>query len=424
MTTPKDDLLNSPITKSESLVEKYFRVRRQTENICKPLHPEDYVAQPVIDVSPPKWHLAHTTWFFEQFVLIPEMEGYQWYDEDFAFMFNSYYNTVGDRVLRPDRGNMTRPGTDEVLKYRAHVDLKMEEFFEGPIKYEIWQVIELGLNHEQQHQELLVTDLKYILGHNPLFPVYNENLVEKIKGANNLEGYYEVEEGVYEIGYPGEEFHFDNEKSVHKVFINSFKARKDLVTNGEYIEFIEAGGYSDFRFWLSEGWDWVNTNSVMAPLYWHKVEGEWHNYTLSGFKKVNPDDPVTHISMFEAEAFAQWKNIRLLTEFEWEVLANKYGKVTDKSIFVESESLQPIQNNTNNLLGNAWEWTYSSYLPYPGFDKQEGALGEYNGKFMINQMVLRGGSCATPKDHIRNTYRNFFHPHLRWQFTGIRLAEL
>ncbi len=411
----------------ESLKEKYTSVRNHSIYLCKPLQPEDFVAQPIMDVSPPKWHLAHTTWFFEQFLLVPNKNDYKVFHKDYSFLFNSYYETVGGRVLRPNRGNMTRPGTEEIYKYREYVDSQMLEFFDQhDISSSLHSVIELGLQHEQQHQELLVTDIKYILGLNPLFPEYltlpNENLGSII----NDEQYIEVPGGIYTIGYQGDDFCFDNEKGVHKVFLNDFKILDRLITNREYLEFMESGGYESFGFWLSEGWEWAKNLTTKAPMYWHRVDNAWHRFTMHGLKPVHSAAPVSHISFFEADAFARWKGKRLPTEFEWEVASSTSILAhADKGNFVEDQNYDPVAklDGNNQMFGDAWEWTNSAYLPYPYFEIAEGAIGEYNGKFMINQMVLRGGSCATPRNHIRNTYRNFWHPHLRWQFTGIRLAE-
>ncbi|GGB79807.1 ergothioneine biosynthesis protein EgtB [Dyadobacter sediminis] len=376
----------------------YNTVRKHSESICEPLETEDYVPQPVPFVSPPKWHLAHSTWFFETFILKNFKPGYEVFDKDFSFLFNSYYNNVGERTLRTDRGNVTRPTTANVYAYRQHVDRCMNELLENLADTHALSMIQLGLHHEQQHQELLVTDIKYILGHNPLFPVYKagHNLVNS---ENTESGFLAVHEGVYNIGFEGEGFCFDNELGRHKVYLHEFEISKSLVTNGEYIAFMEDGGYQNFNLWLDEGWSWVNEHAVEAPMYWHKINGEWHYYTLAGLQKVNPDAMLSHISFYEAAAFAQWKEMRLPSEAEWEIASDRLD------------------------WGQRWEWTNSSYLPYPGFTKAKGAVGEYNGKFMINQMVLRGASVATSPEHSRKTYRNFFHAHERWQYTGIRLAR-
>ncbi|MFT5821373.1 MAG: ergothioneine biosynthesis protein EgtB [Crocinitomix sp.] len=379
------------------LKEKFARTRTQTERICAPLKIEDYSVQPIIDVSPPKWHLAHSTWFFEQFILQPHKPDYKVYNEDFAYLFNSYYNTVGTRVLRPNRGLMTRPVVEEVYAYRKYVTEALLEFLDGDFPSELIPVLELGINHEQQHQELLAYDIKYILGNQPFFPDYaaQTSLITENFPSENIQ----IDEGIYEIGYQSDAFCFDNELGVHKVYLNPYSISNKLVTNAEYMEFINAGGYTNFNYWHAEGWDFIQTNKLEAPLYWHKVEGEWHYYDQTGLVPVNGDLPVIHVSYYEAYAYAEWKGMRLPTEFEWEVAAKHFK------------------------WGQLWEWTNSAYLPYPGFSKKEGALGEYNGKFMVNQQVLRGGSIATATDHSRYTYRNFFPTQLRWLFSGIRLAQ-
>ncbi|MEO6285649.1 MAG: ergothioneine biosynthesis protein EgtB [Dyadobacter sp.] len=384
--------------RTTSIREAYNSVRKYSEHICEPLETEDYVPQPVPFVSPPKWHLAHSTWFFETFILKSAIENHQVFDPDFNYLFNSYYNNVGERTLRTDRGNVTRPTTKAVYAYRQHVDACMNDLLENELDDATLTLIELGLHHEQQHQELLVTDIKYILGHNPLFPVYKagHNLVD---ATNRETGWLQIQEGVYDIGFAGDGFCFDNELGRHKVYLHNFEISKSLVTNEEYIGFMNSAGYEDFNLWLDEGWSWVNANAVQSPMYWHKINGEWHYYTLAGLQKVNPKAILSHVNFFEASAFAQWKGMRLPTETEWEIAS------------------------VNLDWGQRWEWTNSAYLPYPGFSKAEGAVGEYNGKFMINQMVLRGASVATSPEHSRRTYRNFFHTHERWQYTGIRLVK-
>lgn len=381
-----------------TLLQRFITVRNHTESICLPLQTEDFVPQPANFVSPPKWHLAHSTWFFEEFILNKHLPGYTVFNDDFSFLFNSYYNFVGKRVFRADRGNITRPGVSEVYEYRWYVDEHMQKLLQSDTSKELAGLIELGLNHEQQHQELLITDIKYILGGNPLFPVYDKNNSWE-NNANKTAGFIKIPEGVYEAGFAGEGFSFDNEQGRHKTYLYEFEIANQLVTNGEYIEFIEAGGYKNFAYWLDEGWSWVNDNQISAPLYWYLINGQWMYFTLSGLQPVNQDAMLTHISFYEAAAYAEWKNMRIPTEFEWEAAASQLS------------------------WGDRWEWTHSAYLPYPRFSKPEGAIGEYNGKFMINQMVLRGASCATPGGHSRPTYRNFFHPQERWQFTGLRLVK-
>ncbi|MBS1584513.1 MAG: ergothioneine biosynthesis protein EgtB [Bacteroidetes bacterium] len=379
------------------LLEKYKEVRQRTEDICKPLQTEDYVVQPVVDVSPPKWHLGHTTWFFETFILKPNQKDYNEFDPNYNFVFNSYYETVGARVVRTDRGNLSRPGVADVYCYRKHVDDAMNSLLSGELPKELYDLLVLGLNHEEQHQELLCTDIKFILGNNPLLPAYDSKPLDA--GGAGRSGFVDMPAGIYEIGHTGNGFCFDNELGRHKVYLQDYSISGSLVTNAEFLEFMQAGGYSDFRHWHSEGWEWVKNNCVQSPMYWHLIDGAWHHYTTQGLQPVDPDAALCHVSFYEAAAYAAWRGMRLPTEFEWEAASDKFE------------------------WGKRWEWTDSAYLPYPGFVKAEGAIGEYNGKFMINQMVLRGSSVVTPPGHSRNTYRNFFHPQLRWQYTGIRLAK-
>ncbi len=386
-----------------NLPEKYKSVRAYTEAICEPLKTEDYVVQPVVDVSPPKWHIGHVTWFFETFVLKPYFENYKEFDPSYNYVFNSYYETVGARVIRTDRGNLSRPTVEDIYKYRKHVDAAMNEFLQKDLTKEIREIVVLGFNHEQQHQELLLTDIKYILGNNPLFPAYN-NLSGKATNIHDSDlhssdNFIKMEEGIYEIGFDGDGFCFDNELKKHIVFLSEFRIQKELITNEEYLEFMNDGGYKKFNYWHADGWEWVNQNKVEAPLYWYLVDGQWVYYTLKGLETIDVKEPVCHISYYEAAAFAAWKQMRLPSEFEWEAAAHHLH------------------------WGRRWEWTESAYLPYPGFSKAPGAIGEYNGKFMVNQMVLRGASDVTSPGHSRVTYRNFFQPNLRWQYTGIRLAQ-
>jgi ergothioneine biosynthesis protein EgtB len=382
----------------EDLRELYLAVRSYTEKLCEPLEIEDYVPQPVVDVSPPKWNIAHTTWFFEEMILKNFSQDYKVFDESFRFLFNSYYNSVGERTLRDHRGDLSRPTVKRIFEYRKYVDEKMYEFLDSDLAQDVRDLVILGLNHEQQHQELFLTDLKYIFGVNPLFPVYRNDFLPIEVTESEQGDFIEINGGTFDIGFDGGGFCFDNELALHKVFLNDFSICERLVSNREYTEFIEDGGYGDFRLWHSEGWDWVRQNGIEKPLYWHDLNGELVQYTYAGLGKIWPNAPVCHISFYEASAFAEWKGCRLPTEFEWEAASGRFR------------------------WGLRWEWTNSAYLPYPGFKKAAGAVGEYNGKFMINQMVLRGGSVVTPPGHSRKTYRNFFHPHLSWQFTGIRLA--
>ena len=397
-----------------TLTDQYLRVRAHSEAICRGLETEDYVVQPIADVSPPKWHLGHTTWFWETFVLVPNAVDYRIYHDDFSYVFNSYYETVGKRVLRTDRGNLSRPTVAGVYAYRTYVDEHMSRFLDDAnVSPDLYALIELGLNHEQQHQELLIADIKYILGHNPLLPAVAMPTVTEQEHrflSAAARSPVVIPEGVYTVGHSRAEgldtqpFHFDNEETAHKVYLNKTTLSNRLVRNGEYMAFMETGGYQNFRHWLADGWAWVNAEGIQAPLYWHRVEGAWWHYTFEGLIPVDPDAPVCHVSHYEADAYARWKGQRLPTEFEWEVAA----------------LLEAKQENQLNW-GMRWEWTNSAYLPYPGFTTAEGAVGEYNGKFMSGQMVLRGASVATPDGHSRPTYRNFFQPDKRWQFTGIRL---
>ena len=381
------------------LIERYKDVRNYTEQIFKPLAIEDYVVQPIDIVSPPKWSLGHTTWFFETFLLGNFDKVYTVFNPRYAFLFNSYYNNLGERVTRQKRGNLTRPTVSEIYAYRKHVDEAMVSLMENIDNESIAELIELGCQHEEQHQELFWTDLKYTFGLNPQFAKYDGELPTDDQEENDDIAWHKVNEGIYEIGFEGSGFHFDNELGRHKVYLHEFEIANRLVTNGEFIEFINEGCYKDFNCWHDEGWKWVNDNKICTPLYWQKENNEWMTYTLKGIKPVDPNEVLKHISFYEAFAFAEWKGLRLPTEFEWEAA---------------SENLN---------WGKRWEWTNSAYLPYPGYNKADGAVGEYNGKFMISQMVLRGASVATSPGHSRKTYRNFFHPWERWQFTGIRLAR-
>jgi len=382
-----------------NISDYFLATRKHTQSICQPLTIEDHVVQVETFASPAKWHLAHTTWFFETFILKVYASSYSEFHKDYNFLFNSYYNNAGDRVFRANRGNMSRPGVENIYKYREYVDNAMLQLIDNCADDSLEKLITLGIHHEQQHQELLLTDIKYMLGHNPLFPTYDEDNSLLRHEENEESGFHTVKEGVYEIGFKGPGFCYDNELGVHKVYLNEYEISKALVTNAEYIEFIEDGGYSDFNLWLDAGWSWVKEQEIIAPLYWHKIKGEWHHFTLNGLQKVAAKSIVKHLSFYEASAFAEWKGMRLPSEFEWEIAADNFS------------------------WGKRWEWTNSAYLPYPNFAKVAGALGEYNGKFMVNQMVLRGASIATAPNHSRKTYRNFFQTDARWQFTGIRLTK-
>lgn len=387
------------MTNNIQLQELFIATREKSEAICAPLEIEDYVVQPSLFASPPKWQLGHTTWFFEAFVLQPHFKSYKTYHSNFSFIFNSYYETVGERVIRSNRGNLSRPSVSEIYAYRKHVTDAMISFMQDGISTTIANIITIGIHHEKQHQELLLTDIKYILGQNPLFPVYQDTFEEHFSEKDNNE-WITLKEGVHTIGHTDPDtFCYDNELCAHKVYVGSYAIAKNLVTNGEYKAFIEAGGYKNFEFWHADGWEWVQQNNIEHPLYWHNIDGNWHHYTLKGLRTIENNNILTHVSYYEAFAYAQWKKCRLPTEFEWEIAQQHFS------------------------WGKRWEWTESAYLPYPGYAKAEGALGEYNGKFMVNQKVLRGGSIATPDNHTRPTYRNFFQPDTQWQYSGIRLAK-
>ena len=403
---------------------QYQAVRQCSLQLCAPLSVEDHSLQAMPDTSPAKWHLAHTTWFFETFVLSEHLPQYRPVNPAFRSLFNSYYNAVGERPLRTLRHVLSRPTLAEVYEYRAHVDDAIERLFELDLEPNVLALVELGLNHEQQHQELILTDVKYGLAANPLRPAYRErwNLLAHGDAAEMC--WQAFPEGVYDVGFSGEGFCFDNESPRHSVYLQPFRLASRLVTNREYQEFMCDNGYGNPALWLSDGWDNVQANRWNAPLYWEMRDGQWWQYTLDGMRLVNASEPVCHVSFYEADAFAHWAGARLTTEFEWEVASESCQL---EGNFVESAMLHPQpapdSEGLREMFGNVWEWTGSAYLAYPGYKPAAGAVGEYNGKFMCNQMVVRGGSCATPTSHIRRSYRNFFPPSARWQFMGIRLAN-
>lgn len=418
-----------PSLQTQPIVARYQAIRSFTERLCEPLETEDYIVQSMEDVSPTKWHIGHTTWFWETFVLAEDSPSYKPFDPNYAFLFNSYYVAAGQRHCRPKRGLLSRPTVEEVYAYRSHVDERMQQFIEGldGDRLARWlPVLEIGMNHEQQHQELMVTDIKHNFGINPLLPAYRADAAPtpSAEDAPPMQ-WIETAEGVYEIGMEGDSFAYDNEFPRHRTFVEPFALASRLVTNGEWMEFVADGGYERHDLWLSAGWDWVNRQEWKAPLYWEKRDDEWHVFTLGGLKPVARAEPVSHISYYEADAFARWAGARLPTEFEWEIGA---ASVPVAGNFVESERFHPkaVESEATGLtqmFGDVWEWTQSHYSPYPGYRPAEGALGEYNGKFMANQFVLRGGSVATSAAHIRPTYRNFFHADSSWQFSGLRLAK-
>ncbi|MCO5296184.1 MAG: ergothioneine biosynthesis protein EgtB [Fimbriimonadaceae bacterium] len=417
-----------PLTSRDALLTRYRRVRAQTEALVRPLEVEDTVVQPIEDVSPPKWHLGHTSWFFETLVLPRFLPGFEPYHERFAFVFNSYYNTFGTRIARSSRGMLSRPTLAEVFGYRAFVDEAMGRAVAeiGEAEWGAFETLSLlGLQHEQQHQELLATDIKYILASSPFLPAYQN--AAPSASQERPAGFAEFDGGIVPIGDDGSGgFAWDNEGPVHQALLEDFQLQDRLVTNGEFLRFVEDGGYGEFRWWLSDGWDTVQREGWEHPLYWIPTDEGWKIMTLSGLRPLDPNEPVCHVSFFEADAYASWAGKRLPTEFEWEHAARRTGPSATEGNFVEDGLLHPRATaaaGMAQLLGDVWEWTSSAYLPYPRYRPEPGALGEYNGKFMNGQRVLRGGSCATPRDHIRLTYRNFFQPEKRWQFTGFRLAE-
>ena len=406
--------LDAPV---QHRLRRYHDVRARTEALVAPLSPEDCALQSMPDASPAKWHLAHTTWFFETFVIAPRISGYRPFDPAFKVLFNSYYKAVGDQHPRPERGLLSRPSLDAVLAYRAHVDHAMCECLEhARADAALTSLIELGLNHEAQHQELILTDVLHLLSRNPLHPAYDATLSCPLHSETPIR-WLRYRSGIANIGHAGDGFAFDNEAPRHRVWLEAFELASRPVTNAEYAAFIDDGGYRRAEFWLSLGFDTVIANGWSAPLYWKRDGERWRSFTLSGMADLDPHAPVAHLSFFEADAYARWAGARLPTEFEWEAIAARAGdaRATRATMIASGEAAL--------LYGDVWEWTSSSYAPYPGFRPAAGAVGEYNGKFMCNQYVLRGGSCATPRGHSRVTYRNFFPPDARWQFAGVRLAR-
>jgi len=411
---------------SVEIYDQFTQVRQLSEEICQPLATEDYVVQPDVDVSPPKWHLAHTTWFFEQIVLSAYEKNFRPYDPDYLFLFNSYYESFGKRAARAKRGFLSRPNVEQIYTYRKAINERMATLLSRePLPKEARALIELGLQHEQQHQELLGMDIKYILSCTFGETNYPSNIKPSVALANTM---IEFAGGLTTIGATDPTtFSYDNESGAHQVYLQPFALARRCVTNGEYRAFIEDGGYQDFRHWLSDGWQQVQTQKWQAPLYWEKRDNEWCEFSVADWQPLDPHQPVVHVSYHEAQAFAKWSAARLATEFEWEYAAKTQAS-TDGA-FLEDKVWQPehcaAQKNDQlaAMFGNVWEWTQSAYLPYPRFRAAADALQEYNSKFMVNQMVLRGGCCATPRKHIRASYRNFFYPHQRWVFSGIRLAR-
>ncbi|HEX7710272.1 MAG TPA: ergothioneine biosynthesis protein EgtB [Sphingomonadaceae bacterium] len=402
------------------LAERYAAVRQLTLDLAAPLSDADASAQSMPDASPAKWHLAHTTWFFETFLLRDHVPGYALHDERWPFLFNSYYEGEGERVARASRGLLTRPSLAEVIAYRAHVDAAVARAM-PLLAQRCADLIELGLNHEQQHQELLLTDLKHLFFMNPLGPAVWPGEAAFPRGEAEPLEWLAGPAGIVEIGHKGGDFAFDCEGPAHRSFLTPYELASRPVTNGEWAEFIADGGYRDPALWLSDGWAWVRSESIEAPLYW-RGEGSLRQFTLAGWQDLDPAAPVTHISLYEADAYARWAGARLPTEEEWEALAKAKDPLGGNQLD-RAGPIAPRAEEGAGLFGNVWQWTGSAYRPYPGFKPAAGAVGEYNGKFMSGQFVLRGGSCATPRGHMRASYRNFFYPHQRWQFTGLRLAR-
>ena len=409
----------------ERLATEYATARRASEALAQPLAPDDYSLQAMPDASPAKWHLAHTSWFFETFLLKPYRPGYRVFHPQFEYLFNSYYHHVGAPYPRPRRGLLSRPTVEDVFRYRAHADSAMAALLaEAQAKDwpEIAARVTLGCRHEEQHQELFLTDIKYNLSVNPLRPAYRADLPAPPRGSGEAYRWLERPGGIREIGHDGVGFAFDNEGPRHRVWLSAHALASRLVTNGEYLAFMEAGGYERPELWLSDGWRTAQEGGWRAPLYWERSEGRWQAYTLGGLRPVNEHEPVCHVSFYEADAYARWAGARLPTEAEWESTASEEpvgGNLRETGHLHPC----PAQPESGQWFGDVWEWTASAYAPYPGYRPPAGALGEYNGKFMVNQMVLRGGSCVTPAGHIRPSYRNFFYPADRWQFAGIRLAQ-
>ncbi len=388
---------NTNVLPNQLVRDKYREVRDYTMSLISDLSPEDMVPQSAVFASPVKWHIAHTTWFFEQLILMKYDSAYQVFDPSYNYLFNSYYNTLGQRIERGQRGLITRPSVSRVLEYRDYVDRHMEALMDEQVSGELASLVTLGINHEQQHQELLLTDLKYTFSCNPTYPVYNKDFDPSY--TKSEAAWISMNTGIYEIGHAGPGFSYDNEHGRHRVHLEAYQLSSALVTRGEYLEFMQAGGYDNVSYWLDEGWAWRQAQGINSPLYWIKDDEQWKRFSLAGLVDLELEEPVCHLSHFEASAYASWKGCRLPTEFEWEAASDGF------------------------TWGSRWEWTNSAYLPYPKYKTSPGAIGEYNGKFMSNQMVLRGASIVTSPEHSRHTYRNFFPSATRWQFSGLRLAQ-
>lgn len=433
---------------ASSVADRFKQVRRSSEQLCEPLLIEDYGLQAMAETSPAKWHLAHTTWFFETFLLKLHLKGYKALNAQYEVLFNSYYNGIGQQYPRPQRGLLSRPSVAEVYQYRQYVNEAMLELLSNDksCSDDVLEKVILGCHHEQQHQELFFTDLKYSWFQNPLYPAYeypSENKIHNINTSPTISeqnnNWVEIPEGLYEIGFNHhsssllDKFCFDNELPQHKQYIHEVSLSKKLVTNRDYLVFMADDGYARSEFWLSDAWAAMNKpESKHHPLYWVELDGEWFEYTLMGLKPLDFEKPVCHLSAYEADAYARWKECRLPTEFEWEIFSRQVeqqstnsGAIEQHGQFLDSEKFHPSpeQDNELTISGKLWQWTSSAYSPYPGYKAAAGAIGEYNGKFMCNQLVLRGGSCVTSRNHYRHSYRNFFYPPDQWQFSGLRLAK-
>jgi ergothioneine biosynthesis protein EgtB len=427
----RDAVQHDTAATQATLEARLLETRALSRELAEPLTPEDMTVQPMDDASPTKWHLAHVTWFFETFVLAKHLAGYRIFDDTFNYCFNSYYESQGPRQPRPKRGVLTRPSAERVLAYRAHVDEGLAQLFrrDGADQAEIARLVEVGINHEQQHQELLLTDILSLFAANPLRPAYRLRAQRPAQAGDREPpslGWVDFAGGIHQVGHGGQGYAWDNETPRHDVLIHPFRLADRLVTNGEWLDFMADGGYRTAALWLSDGWGTINREGWRAPLYWEERNGEWHAMSLEGLNPVERAAPVAHVSYYEADAFARWAGKRLPTEFEWEVAAQGLpaaGNDLATRSFRPVPVFGPSDGKPRQMFGDVWEWTQSAYLPYPGYRPPAGALGEYNGKFMVSQQVLRGSSCATPGGHSRATYRNFFYPHQRWQFMGLRLAQ-
>jgi ergothioneine biosynthesis protein EgtB len=423
--TVQQSVQRTTIEGRRALENRLLDARRLSQELAAPLSAEDMTVQAMEDASPTKWHLAHVTWFFETFILSKHLPGYRPFDDAFNYCFNSYYESQGPRQPRPRRGVLTRPSSERVMSYRAHVDEGLTKLFAQDFHPEIDRLIEIGINHEQQHQELLLTDILALFAANPLRPAYRARRPRVVQPEPDPVGWVDFAGGIRPVGHGGIGFAWDNEAPQHDVLIHPCRLADRLVTNAEWLEFMADGGYRTPALWLADGWATVNREGWEAPLYWEQRDSQWLSMSLEGLQPVERAAPVAHVSYFEADAFARWANKRLPTEFEWEVAARNLP-VSGNTLGTRALRTQPAEAHNGSLrqmFGDVWEWTQSAYLPYPGYRPPAGALGEYNGKFMVSQHVLRGGSCATPPGHTRATYRNFFYPQQRWQFTGLRLAS-